>query len=77
MPGRHHPSISKDQGGRWVVHCPQCRSLVAVPMGIEEPLPSRELAERVSRSHEALGAFVRLSASRPLVVRTGPAELAA
>jgi hypothetical protein len=46
-------------------------------MGIEEPLPSRELAERVSRSHEVLGAFVRFSASRPLVVRTDPAELAA
>jgi hypothetical protein len=47
-------------------------------MGIEEPLPSRELAERVSRSHEALGgAFVRLSASRPLVVRSDRTELAA
>lgn len=78
MHARHHPFVSRDQGGHWIVHCLQCRSFVAVPMGIEEPLPSRELAERVSRSHEALGgAFVRLSASRPLVVRNHRTELAA
>jgi hypothetical protein len=77
VPGRHHPSVSKDHSGRWIVHCPQCLSLVAVPMGIEEPLRSRELAERVSRTHEAVGFVVRLSASRPLVVQTDPAELAA
>jgi hypothetical protein len=46
-------------------------------MGIEEPLPSRELAVRVAHGHEVVGAFVRLSVSRPLVVRTDPAELAA
>ena len=77
MQGRHHPIVSRADGGQWIVHCPQCRSLMAVPYGIDVPVRSRDLAERISRGHEVLGGFVRWSASRPLIVQSDPAELAA
>jgi hypothetical protein len=49
----HHPTVGKTPDGRWVVACPDCRRdrRSAIPIGIDMPMQSLEMAELMRDNH--------------------------
>lgn len=49
----HHPVVGETSDGRWVVACPDCRRdrRSAIPIGIEMPMQSLEMAELMRDNH--------------------------
>jgi hypothetical protein len=59
----HHPVVGRTSDGRWVVACDECRSdrRSAIPIGIEMPMQSLEMAELMRDNH----ARVRIPTAGP------------
>ena len=49
----HHPVVGRTSDGRWVVACQECRHdrRSAIPIGIEMPMQSLEMAELMRDNH--------------------------
>ena len=53
MRNRHNPIVVQRADGRWELHCPDCVEAVGttVPIGIDLPLESEEVAELLRENH--------------------------
>jgi hypothetical protein len=48
----HHPRIEQQADGQWIVVCEDCvRSHDSTPIGINTPVESRQMAQRLWENH--------------------------
>ena len=53
MRNRHNPVVVRRNDGRWELHCPDCTAALGatVPIGIDLPLESKDVAELLRENH--------------------------
>ncbi len=53
MRNAHNPIVVQRSDGRWELHCPECMEIAGttVPIGIDLPVESEEVAELLRENH--------------------------